>query len=305
MRSARRFWTSLALLLVVVTLLAPRAATASGSDAMAVDALPGGDVDSSRTVGGTAPFDVEIVITDASTPYGGYQTNVQWDAAVLAYDGETHLNPADLSICATPNPQGNTVWAGCLREHDVTEFAGPVERLTFHCLGPGTSPLHLITLDEDPAFATVALMVNGTRIETALADAQITCGEEGAAPTSTPTAGPSPTPGGPSPTPGGPTPTPEGPVATPTPLPPGYQAVDLAGGCNPVATTYPDGTPIQTIADAVGPAGNLAALWEFNLGAWRGFSPEHPDISDLTEADFLDALFACVRGPGAFARPIV
>jgi len=130
--------------------------------------------------------------------------------------------------------------------------------------------------------------------------------------------GPSPTPGGPSPTPGGPSPTPGGPTATPTPtatpagptptptpLPPGYEAVELAAGCNPVASTYPDATPIGTIAAAVGPAGNLNALWQFEGGVWLGYSPAYPEVSDLTTSDLLDVVFICVMGPGSFGRPIV
>ena len=108
------------------------------------------------------------------------------------------------------------------------------------------------------------------------------------------------------PTPGGlPSPTPTGPVPTPTPLPPGTEAVALVAGCNPVTSTYPDGTPIQTFANAVGPAGNLVSLWEFEVGVWRAFSPQYPQASDLTAADMLDVVFACVAGPGAFVRPII
>jgi hypothetical protein len=96
-----------------------------------------------------------------------------------------------------------------------------------------------------------------------------------------------------------------GPRPTPTPLPPGLEAVPLAAGCNPVTSTYPDGTPIQTLADAVGPAGNLISLWMFEAGTWRAFSPQYPQASDLTEADLLDVVFTCVGGPGDFVRRIV
>jgi hypothetical protein len=81
--------------------------------------------------------------------------------------------------------------------------------------------------------------------------------------------------------------------------------VDLAAGCNPVASTYPDATPIETIAAAVGPAGNLKALWEFEGGVWLGYSPAYPHVSDLAAKNFLDVVFICVAGPGSFGRPIV
>jgi hypothetical protein len=96
-----------------------------------------------------------------------------------------------------------------------------------------------------------------------------------------------------------------GPAATPTPLPPGMEAVDLAAGCNPVTSTYPDNTPIQTIASSVGPTGTLTSLWEFELGAWLGYSPEFPEVSDLQEKSLLDVVFICMAGPGAFGRPVV
>lgn len=101
------------------------------------------------------------------------------------------------------------------------------------------------------------------------------------------------------------TPSPTGPGATATPLPPGMEAVDLVAGCNPVASTYPDDTAAQTIADNVGPAGSLTSLWEFEQGAWLGYSPQFPEVSDLREKDFLDVVFVCVSSPGVFVRPTV
>jgi hypothetical protein len=123
----------------------------------------------------------------------------------------------------------------------------------------------------------------------------------------TPTPGPSETPG-PTSTPGGApaaTATPAGPLPTATPLPPGLEAVPLVAGCSPLASTYADATPIGTIADAVGPAGNLISVWMFDGGTWRAFSPQFPEVSDLTEANFLDVVFVCVGGPGAFVRLVV
>ncbi|MGB6837564.1 MAG: cohesin domain-containing protein [Dehalococcoidia bacterium] len=124
--------------------------------------------------------------------------------------------------------------------------------------------------------------------------------------TPTPGSGDTPVPTS-TPTPGGPTATatPTGPLPTLTPVPPGLEAVDLMAGCNPVASTYPDATPIQTIASNVGRTGILTSVWKFDLGSWLGYSPQFPEVSDLTEADFLDAVFICVNSPGAFVRPVV
>jgi hypothetical protein len=115
------------------------------------------------------------------------------------------------------------------------------------------------------------------------------------------------TPGGPTATPAGPlpTPTPAGPTTTPTPLPPGMEAVTLVAGCNPVASTYPDGTSLQTIADSVGRAGILTSIWKFQAGTWLGYSPKYPEAGTLTQTYFLDPLFICVNNPGDFVRRIV
>ncbi len=96
----------------------------------------------------------------------------------------------------------------------------------------------------------------------------------------------------------------------PGPPPVGMEDVPLQGGtCNPVASTYPDATPIATIDGAVAPAGILDSLWQYNGVTWLGYSPLFPAASDLTQMDRLDVVFICIggSGPGAgtFSRPIV
>jgi len=119
------------------------------------------------------------------------------------------------------------------------------------------------------------------------------------------------TPGGPvaTATPGAPaaTATPMGPTPTPAPTPPPESAevMDLIAGCNPLTTTYPDGTTVQTLTAATAPAGILDAIWKFDAGAWRAYSPEFPQASDLAVTALLDVVFLCVDSPGTFVRPIV
>jgi hypothetical protein len=103
-------------------------------------------------------------------------------------------------------------------------------------------------------------------------------------------------------TPGGATETPT-PAATATPG--GVETLPLIAGCNPVAWTGSDNTPIATIAGAVSPPGILVALWEFEAGVWLGYSPQFPDVSDLTEKDRLDVVFVCVSAAGTFSRPVI
>jgi len=105
-----------------------------------------------------------------------------------------------------------------------------------------------------------------------------------------------------------PPPTPSPP---PPPPPPGdTEDIPLEDGtCNPVASTYPDATPIATIAGAVAPPNLLEGLWEFDGVTWLGYSPHFPAASNLTQMNQLDVVFICVggSGPGAamFTRPVI
>ena len=106
-------------------------------------------------------------------------------------------------------------------------------------------------------------------------------------------------------TPGPPT---ETPTVTATPeggLPGDVETLGLIAGCNPMAWTGVDATPIGTIAGAVAPPDILVALWASQAGMWTGFSPEFPGVSDLTEMDRLDVVFVCVSAPGTFSRPVI
>jgi parallel beta-helix repeat protein len=103
-------------------------------------------------------------------------------------------------------------------------------------------------------------------------------------------------------TPGGATATPTvGPTATPG----GEETLPLIEGCNPLAWTGSDNTPIATVAGAVSPAGILVALWESAGGVWLGYSPQFPDVSDLQKLNRLDVVFVCVSATGTFSRPVI
>jgi len=114
---------------------------------------------------------------------------------------------------------------------------------------------------------------------------------------------PTATPVGASPGRHGLTATPARTASTPTPLPPGYEAQPLLPGSNLVTSTFADDTGVETIAAAVTPPGTLQSLWSFRAGAWLGYSPRYPKVSDLVEIDFTQTLFICVSAPGDFLRP--
>jgi hypothetical protein len=154
---------------------------------MGIDAVSGGAVDAARVVTGSSPFDIDIVFLSATGGYQGYQYFVQWDPVVLAYEGQRDLKPEGLEICATPVVEDKTVYSGCARVSENTSYTGPTNTLTFHCVADGVSPLHLVTLTEDPHFGAASLGYAGQTIETALVDASVTCQGTGQAPAVAPT----------------------------------------------------------------------------------------------------------------------
>jgi hypothetical protein len=81
----------------------------------------------------------------------------------------------------------------------------------------------------------------------------------------------------------------------------------LYPGCNNISLTFPDGTPSQTVVQAVTPAGTVETLWRFNgpLNKFEGFSPAYPQASDLMSVNFLDAVWFCMSAaPGATSPPL-
>jgi lipoprotein-anchoring transpeptidase ErfK/SrfK len=89
---------------------------------------------------------------------------------------------------------------------------------------------------------------------------------------------------------------------------PDLESVALVEGCNPVASTWPDATPVADAAGAVAPADALDAIWNFDpaTGTWQGYSPTAPAaVSDLDSIDFLDAVFICVNAAATWDRPVI
>ena len=89
------------------------------------------------------------------------------------------------------------------------------------------------------------------------------------------------------------------------PPPPGDETIELFRGCNNVSVTWPVGTPAGTVAAAVTPGTELAAIWRFDNATrtFWAYSPRFPAVSDLTTVDLLDAIFICMDAPGALTRP--
>jgi hypothetical protein len=293
-------------------------------------------VDSPGTANVNDTVTVSIYI-DYVTDLGAYEWELAYDPSILELAGGA--NPVNGTFlggsasCAPPVLDVGTVRLGCVSS--VTNGTGPsgsgvLSTVTFNAKAAGGSSLCL----RWAALAhTNPFVDEGNDIPLSPSQYQhgsIVVGGVGSPATCAPAATPTPatpppdytppsgetpvataTPGGPvaTATPGAPaaTATPMGPTPTPAPTPPPESAevMDLIAGCNPLTTTYPDGTTVQTLTAATAPAGILDAIWKFDAGTWRAYSPEFPQASDLAVTRFLDVVFLCVDSPGTFVRPLV
>jgi len=282
---------------------------------MAVDANPEasgiqsciGDVPVGATIS------VDFVIQNVPD-IEGFGLRLLYDSAVVSITGRDRsvsiLGSSGFDVGeGLPDTDGSYLdgYAG-----ETASGSGILTRYTLEAKAVGATSLHLVVGDVDTNYVDSSLYLTHWPDQTQ--DASVSVGAPCTQPTSPTPAGPSPTPGGPSPTPVGPSPTPggltvtpapPGPTLTPTPLPPGMEAVALAAGCNPVASTYPDTTPVAEVARVVTPTGTLVSLWKFEGGVWLGYSPDFPQASDLAEVSLLDVAFICVREASVFVRPVV
>ena len=170
---------------------------------MSVDAVSGGGLDLSRIVTGATPFTVDIVVrSPVGTAYAGYQDGLAFDSSVVNADTVTQLKNGGMTTCGAkavnnndptfPPYTGNAYDYGCANLSGTGTFTGPVTTVTLHCVGNGTSPLHLITLGEDSSSGTTTADSLGGFINTGLTDASVTCTGFATA-TPTPTQTPTPT----------------------------------------------------------------------------------------------------------------
>jgi hypothetical protein len=85
------------------------------------------------------------------------------------------------------------------------------------------------------------------------------------------------------------------------------ESLDLLAACNPLASTWPDETPIETVVEAVTPPEALDAVWAFDAesSTWQGYSAAAPEASDLLFVNQLDAISVCMNASGAISRPVI
>ena len=85
------------------------------------------------------------------------------------------------------------------------------------------------------------------------------------------------------------------------------EQVALYAVCNNVSVTWPTGTGIATVVNAIAPAGSLAAIWRFNNAAqsYAGYSPTPGAPNDLNTVNRAEPVFICMNVGGTFTRPLI
>ncbi len=258
--------------------------TAAGTNKIALDAIPGGGVDASRTVTGTGPFDVDLLISEVGEAYKAYQQYTQWNPALLAIDNAVFLYPDGLVLCGQRVTAADSVQGGCAGM-SATSYVGVVETFTFHCLADGTTTLHLVTLVEDPQFGTTTVRAPGDIIDTQLVDAQVTC--QGIGPAETPTFTATPTSIG--------TPTPTR-TSTPT------ATATATATATPTRTATPTptpGTPTSTPTPGACPDTDGDGLTDCEEVETYGTDPGNPDTDGdgLSDGDEVHVHFTHPLNP--------
>jgi hypothetical protein len=228
------------------------------------------DVDAERTIVGSGTFDASVNIAWGGADedrWNGYRAALAYDDSILEFvatldvtaDGTldswafTGLGRSVLDLSVVELDQdgdGKTdaLRGGSSQTSGATGSSGQALVVRFRCVGSGSSPLHLITLVEDPTHGSATYDYDFQFLPTDLLDASITCSLN--APTPTPTSTPPPAVGG---------------VAE---LPdmsgmPGEAAGSAAHGSRPFTVRY-----VATVG-AVVAATLAAAAGAWRLRAWR------------------------------------
>ena len=91
--------------------------------------------------------------------------------------------------------------------------------------------------------------------------------------------------------------------------PPGFTLVPLAAGCTNVGLSFPDGTPVDVVHDAVHgahiPTHIVEAVWKYDPATRRflGWSPQSGAPNDFEQVNRLDAVFICMDAAGQLVQP--
>src|SRR5207249_4399489 len=129
-------------------------------------------IDTSRAITGTAQFSLGINVTADADPYKGYQWEIEYPPAGLAFDDTVVENTSatGLGVCtnAVANPNlapimpGDTVFgngAGCLTTSQTfqSSYVGQTTTFKMHCLTTGTFAVRLVDSTQDPGFGATLI----------------------------------------------------------------------------------------------------------------------------------------------------
>ncbi len=137
-----------------------RAAGCGAGACMRVDAVPGGGIDATASVGGN--FTVDIVLQGAGSNVGAFNFNLAYNPSILGASAPTTDGlPSAALNCALAEPTGTADQAGggadgdpataeafisCFSENGATIGDGVIAHVAFSAVAAGTSPLRLIAV---------------------------------------------------------------------------------------------------------------------------------------------------------------
>jgi hypothetical protein len=160
------------------------------------DASTAGVVDAFTSHAVDTDFNVSINVRVVGTAWIGWQASLQYDPSILEWvptfdsDGSTtndcwtYTALGGVVITTCPNTQfdrdgdfvNDTLFGGASRLSGTSTATGQAAVVTFHCLAPGISPLHLRTLLESaPSFGTKTFAAGGVTLGTDLTHASVEC----------------------------------------------------------------------------------------------------------------------------------
>ncbi len=155
-------------------------------------------VDASRTVGGPIPLDVSVNVTwsgSAEDRWHAYQLTLAYDDSILAFvptldttfdqildswaytglGGGTIMDATVTEYDRDEDGKTDALCGGSLRYSGTSDAGGQALVARFRCIANGTSPLHLVTLAEDPVCGSATMETERVPLPTNLVDAGITC----------------------------------------------------------------------------------------------------------------------------------
>ena len=121
-----------------------RAAPRVVTSAISIDADPASptiDANATRAVG--EEFDVAATLDRLGEAGAGYQLDIAWNSSVLEFVALTNVAEEAFPTCSPTLSSSGNVTTYCLRTDGAANYIGPLARITFRCMSPGSSQFDL------------------------------------------------------------------------------------------------------------------------------------------------------------------